>query len=216
MQKNPALTSFPTPMVHLLKYSNIWANLRESHLLQPGETNSGFQKSLHYHCKEMINIFPNLKNVFPEPPILSYRRSQNLGNLPVRSSFNRLSPCHTASNSSHCQKSRCKLCQSMSNNNSVLDTQSEKTCYTSGGQCTTTNTIYAAECTQHKSIYVGQSSQKFNMRFDGHRSDVNVKPKACELAQHLHESHECDIKKDLKVYILQDNVIGSREKKEFY
>ena len=54
------------------------------------------------------------------------------------------------------------------------------------------------------------------MRLNGHRSDVNVKPKSCELAQHFHRSHECDIKKDLKVYILQDNVIGSHEKKEFY
>ena len=35
-------------------------------------------------------------------------------------------------------------------------------------------------------------------------------------AQHFHGSHECDIKKDLKVYILQDNVISSHEKKEFY
>ena len=102
----------------------------------------------------------------------------------------------------------------MSKSNSILNTQSGKTCYTSGGQCTATNTIYAAECTQHKLIYVGQSSQKLNMRFNGHRSDVNVKPKSCELAQHFHGSHECHIKKDLKVYILQDNVIGSREKKE--
>ena len=54
------------------------------------------------------------------------------------------------------------------------------------------------------------------MGFNGHRSDVNVKPKACELPQHIQGSHECDIKKDLKVYILQDNVIGSSEKKEFY
>ena len=52
------------------------------------------------------------------------------------------------------------------------------------------------------------------MRFNGHRSDVNVKPKSFELAQHFHTSHECDIKKDLKVYILQKNVIGSHEKKE--
>ena len=53
------------------------------------------------------------------------------------------------------------------------------------------------------------------MRLNGHRSDVKVKPKACELAQHFHGSHECDMKKDLKVYILQDNVIGSHEKKNF-
>ena len=136
MQKNPALTSFPTTMVHLLKYSNILANLRASHLLQPGATLSGFQKSLHYHYKEMINNFPNLKSVFPEPPILSYRRNQNLRNLLVRSSFNRPPPCTLLPTAPHCQKSRCKLCRSMSNSNSILNTQSEKACYTSGGQCT--------------------------------------------------------------------------------
>ena len=74
----------------------------------------------------MINNFPNLKSVFPEPPILSYCRNQNLHNLLVRSSFNRPPPCHTASNSSSCQKSRCKLCPSMSNSNSILSRQSEK------------------------------------------------------------------------------------------
>ena len=172
---------------------------------------SGFQNSLHYHHKEMINNFPNLKSVFPVHPILSYCRNQNLCNLLVCSSFNRPPPCHTASNSSPYQKSRCKLCRLMSNSNSILNTQSEKTCYTSGGQYTTTNTIYAAECIQHKLIYLGQSSQKINMRFNGHQSDVNVKTKAFELARHFHGSHECNIKKDLKVYILQDIVIGSLE-----
>ena len=130
---------------------------------------SGFQKILHYHYKEMINNVPNLKSVFPEPPILSYRRNQNLHNLIVRSSINRPPPCQTASNSSPCQKSRCKLCRSMSKSNSILNTQS-------GEQCTTTNTIYAVECTQHKLIFVGQSSQKLNIRFNSHRSDVNEKP----------------------------------------
>ena len=102
---------------------------------------SGFQKSLHYHYKEMINNFPNIKSVFLKPPILSYRRSQNLHNLPADSSINRPPPCQTDSNSSSCQKSRCKLGRSMSKSNSILNTQSGKTCYTSGGQCTTTNTI---------------------------------------------------------------------------
>ena len=35
----------------------------------------------------MVNEFPNLKCVFPEPPILSYRRHNNLRNLLVRSRF---------------------------------------------------------------------------------------------------------------------------------
>ena len=54
---------------------------------------SGFQKSLHYHYKEMINNFPNLKSVFSEPPILSYCHNQTLHNFPVCYSINRSPPC---------------------------------------------------------------------------------------------------------------------------
>ena len=81
-------------MVHLLKYSKIWANLQESHLLQPLEPQTLRlpKKSALYHYKEMINNFPNLESVFPEPPISSYRRNQNLRNLLVRSSINRPLP----------------------------------------------------------------------------------------------------------------------------
>ena len=55
-----------------------------------------------------------------------------------------------------------------------------------------------------------------NSRFNGHRSDVKVKPKACELSQHFHNNKECSIDRDLKVYILQDNVTGSWEKREYF
>ena len=36
-----------------------------------------------------------------------------------------------------------------------------------------------------------------------------------ELSQHFHESTNCKIEKDLKVYILQNNATGTREKREF-
>ena len=93
---------------------------------------------------------------------------------------------------------------------------SHKSSYTSGGKCSTTDTIYAAECTCHSLIYEGQSSQKLNSWFNGHRSDVKVKPKVCELSQHFHNSKECSIDRDLKVYILQDNVTGRWEKREYF
>ena len=99
----------------------------------------------------------------------------------------------------------------MSNTNVITNKLSHKSCYTSGGKCSTTDTIYAAECTRHSMIYVFQSSQKLNSRFNGHRSDVKVKPKACELSQHFHNNKECSIDRDIKVYILQDNVTGSQE-----
>ena len=180
---------------------------------------SGFQRILQYHYNEMVNEFPNLKCVFPEPPILSYRRNHNLRNLLVRSRFTPPSSNRSTSNSSPCLSKRgkgCKLCHSMSNTNFITNIQSGKTCFTSGGRSNTSDTIYAAECTKHKLIYVGHSSQKLSSRFNGHRSDINVKPKSCELAQHFHGNEECSINRDLKVYILQDNVTGPRDRREYF
>ena len=103
----------------------------------------------------------------------------------------------------------------MSNTSSITNKLTNKSCVTSGGKCITTDTIYAAECTKHNLIYVGHSSQKLSGRFNGHCSDVKVKPKDCELSQHFHESKNGRIEKDLKVYILQDNATGTREKRDF-
>ena len=102
----------------------------------------------------------------------------------------------------------------MSNTSSITNKLTNKLYLTSGGKCNTTDTIYAAECTKHNLIYVCHSSQKLSGRFNGHRSDVKAKPKACELSQHFHESKNCKIEKDLKVYILQDNATGTQEKRE--
>ena len=104
----------------------------------------------------------------------------------------------------------------MSKTNFITNIQSSKTCFTSGGRCNTSDTIYAAECTKHKLIYVGHSSQKLSSRFNGHRSDINVKPKSCELAQHFYGNEECNINRDLKVYILQDNVTGPCDRREYF
>ena len=169
----------------------------------------------------MIEQFPNLKCIFPEAPILSFRRNKNLRNQLVHTSLT-IGTQKTSEQSGYstpCLSKRgkgCKLCPFMSNTNVITNKLSHKSCYTSGGKCSTTDTIYVAECTWNSMIYVGQSSQKLNSWFNGHRSDVKVKPKACELSQHFHNNKECSIDRDLKVYILQDNVTGSWEKREYF
>ena len=101
----------------------------------------------------------------------------------------------------------------MSNTSSITNKLTNKLCLTSGGKCNTTDTIYAAECMKHNLIYVGHSSQKLSGRFNGHCSDVKVKPEACKLSQHFHKSKNCKTEKDAKVYILQDNARHSGEER---
>ena len=168
----------------------------------------------------MINEYPHLKFIFSEPHILSFRQNKNLRNLLVHSCLTRPIPNNhfTRGHSTPCLSKRgkgCKLCSAMSNTNSITNKLTNKSCLTSGGKCNTIDTIYAAEYTKHNLIYVGHSLQTLSGRFNLHRSDVKVETKACELSQHFYESKHCKIEKDLKLYILQNNATGTREKRQF-
>ena len=48
---------------------------------------SGLQSILHLRYREMKEQFPNLKCIFPEAPILSFRRNKNLRNQLVHTSL---------------------------------------------------------------------------------------------------------------------------------
>ena len=167
----------------------------------------------------MINDYPELKCVFLAPPILACRCNRNLGNLFVHTSLTKPTPntLHPLGYSRPCKSNRhCKLCPSMSNTNSVTNHLTNKTSSTDEGKCNTKCTVYAAECTKHNLLYIGQSSQILNCRFNGHRSDVRVKPKACELTQHFSQSENCKIDNDLRVYVLQDNLDDSSSERIEY
>ena len=106
---------------------------------------------------------------FPAPPTLAYRHNRNLGNLLVHTSLPKPTPntLHPSGCSCPCKSNRhCKLCPSMSNTNSITNHLTNKTSYTDGGKCNTKYSIYAAECTKHNLLYIGQGSQKLNCRFN--------------------------------------------------
>ena len=141
-------------------------------------------------------------------------RNHNLCNLLVCSRFTLHFSNQPTSNSSPCLFKWGKG-HSTGNTNFITYIQSGKTCFTSGGKCNTSDTIYEAECIKHKLIYIGHSSQKLNSGFDGHRSYVNVKPISCKLAQRFHGNKDCNINRDMNVYILQD-VTGPRDRMVYF
>ena len=61
------------------------------------------------------------------------------------------------------------------------------------GDCTSSHVVYAAECTKHQLL-----------RFNNHRSEINLGAHTCELVQHF-STLDCNFDKDLKIHILQHN-----------
>ena len=87
----------------------------------------------------------------------------------------------------------------------ITSSDGSKTFKTAGGSFTQFNVIYAAECTRHNVLYVGQTSTPLNTRFNGHRSDISKKPESCQLPKHF-SKHGCSFQNDLKVTILENNL----------
>lgn len=178
----------------------------------------GISKLLHGNYRTMIDEHPKLKNVFPEPPIVSFRRNTNIRATLIQSEQKIRRNGYSVRCTQKGTKKRgrpCKLCSHMGQVDKLHNINSGKSCLIEGGNCSTKNVIYAAECRKHKQLYVGYTSTTLSQRFNKHRSDAKHDPDATELGRHFFESHDCDFDRDLTVHILQ-NVEGDHNTLEFY
>ena len=81
------------------------------------------------------------------------------------------------------------------------------------GKPTDKSVVYAAECAKHKLIYIGQTGDQLNNRFNRYRSDIGCYPDSCELSKHFN-GNDCDFEKDLKISTLE-KVKGSEAKRQY-
>ena len=82
-----------------------------------------------------------------------------------------------------------------------------------GGTCQTKSVIYAALCTRHNTICIGQTGESLTSRFNRHRYDIKSRPGNSEIAEHFHKDHTDG---DMKVMILQSGLNKSNEQREFF
>ena len=99
----------------------------------------------------------------------------------------------------------------MSETSEITNHQRGITLRTMGGSCKSSNVIYAAECTKHKNIYTGYTTNHLHKRFDQHRHDANHKPEATDLSNHFHYSTDCNFRDNLRVYVLERCAVKSEE-----
>ena len=56
-----------------------------------------------------------------------------------------------------------------------------------------------------RALCIGFSTSELHQRFNNHRSEINSGKITFELVKHFHDNG-CDFRKDLRVYILEDNL----------
>ena len=155
----------------------------------------------------LVRCTPRIKEIFPDPPMVAFRRNRNIKDTFVHSRHGHMAPPTQQQPTT----SNCLIQPQMNNTGYIKNSTNTQTYKIAGGSCTQANVIYAAECTKHKLLYIGQTSSPLNIRFNGHRSDIDKNPDRCHLPKHYREN-KCDFTTDLRVSILETNITNEERR----
>ena len=120
----------------------------------------------------LLHVSPHLKLVFPEYPIVAYRRPRNLRDMLVSAD---LKPQYLlpAYGSTPCGSKRCLTCQHIQTGTTIQSTSTGCTFKLHvTANCKTSNIIYVIQCKVCNSQYVGETKNPLHIRLNGHRNDI--------------------------------------------
>ena len=146
--------------------------------------------------------------------MVAYRRPRTLKNILVKNNISEDGSTKRVTSTEPCGKPKCKLCKDIITTDTISNTKRNITIKAEdGGNCQTSNLIYAAICIQHDVICVGQTGTALASRFGKHRHDIKKRPDNSEIAEHFNKDHKDG---DMKVMILQSGLSESQEQREYY
>ena len=115
-------------------------------------------------------LFPETAPIFPNPPLVSFKRDRNLRNSLVRSSLSsNLEP-----GTFNCSRKVCNTCPFIKSKTHIRGPNGSYQ-VNDHFDCTTFNIIYCITCTLCNKLYIGESGRKLGDRFREHLLDVKNK-----------------------------------------
>ena len=148
-------------------------------------------------CYENIcRKYPSFKNTFSAPPLTAFRRPPNLSNKIVRANH------FVKPNNAKTYSRKTMIDNNMNLKDTIENSPSKRSSRIQNGNPHETILIYAAECIQHKLIYIGETGDTLAHRFNHHHSDIKCYPNRCELPKHFRDNY-CCFKKDLEISITE-------------
>ena len=131
---------------------------------------------IKYRYKHFQKSEP-LTKLFPEPPVVAFRRPKSIKDTLVRAAVSR--PSSTVGQCKPCGDKRCKCCLQLQHaqvfHSKTTGKEYKIFCDVNSK---TLNVVYLLDCHVCGSQYVGESVQPFNKRMNGHRSDL-AKRRSC-------------------------------------
>jgi hypothetical protein len=125
------------------------------------------------------------QTIFPEPPMVAYKRPQNLRDVITRARICR--PIRSAASFQNCQSSECSLHNHTVTGNTFTSAATNQTYQIKHNlDCKSHNVIYLASCTKPGcgQQYVGETGRELIVRADEHLTDIR-KQRATPVAVHF-------------------------------
>jgi hypothetical protein len=153
--------------------------------------------NIHGILQNRINILhrsDRLKDVFKEPPIVAFKRGENLNDLLVHRKHNNQFRFKEYENGSKkCEGKRCSICPRVRETTSIEGPNGVVWNIINKIDCQTRNVVYGIECkTCMKLVYVGETGRKLKERVIDHLSCIRTN-KNTEVATHFNsEGHRLE------------------------
>ena len=157
----------------------------------------GISKVLQSCFKRAAAHSQDFSRVFQQPPLVAYRRTKNIKDSLVRANHHKVKKSVPIRDST-----KSYIENQMNDTGAITNPVSGRSCNIAGGAANTRGCIYAAECKKHSLLYVGEMGGPLNVRFNGHRSDCNLRPERCELDAHF-AANDCNMDTHMEVSVLE-------------
>ena len=139
-------------------------------------------KAINLNNFKILQNDPETGAIFPQPPLISFKRGKNVGNFLVKSTFKTIEQPGTFK----CARSRCKTCPFVQNADKISGLK-RSVKITDRFTCTSANVIYCITCTLCKKLYIGETGRRLGDRFREHLREVEKDDKAASkpVARHF-------------------------------
>lgn len=163
---------------------------------------------------------PYLKKVFPNPPMVAFRRPKNLRDILIKAKVPptpKNKPRRQINGMKACNLKRCETCPFVkSGKNFKSPFNSTLVQLNSSLSCASSNVVYCLLCSKEncQQIYIGQTKRQLKERFGEHKTSVRNNSR-CTVGEHFngpgHSLHDMKILALEKVFTPGQQILEKRE-----
>ena len=142
---------------------------------------------LHKHYRTMVSSDPSLKEIFPKPPMVAYRRPPTIGDKLIHSKVPKLTNRRSQRQVKGMKKClNCVNCPYVNEGKFVKSFASKaKVSINAAVSCETTNVVYCISCKKCNMQYIGKTERETKLRISEHRGSINNAKVDKSVAEHF-------------------------------